>query len=72
MLADPPTTITIPTSVAKRLRGYKSGSQTYADVLQELMDAVPPREFLEWALRELERPAVSYTVVRRRLGLRSR
>jgi len=70
MIADPPTTITIPTSVAKRLRTYKSGGRSYAEVLGDLMDAVPPREFLEWALRELERPAVSYSSVRRSLVAR--
>jgi predicted CopG family antitoxin len=70
MLADPPTTITIPTSVAKRLRTYKSGGRSFADVLEDLMDAVPPREFLEWALQELERPAVTYSSIRRTLGVR--
>lgn len=69
MLADRPTTITVPASVARRLRGYKTGGKTYADVLEELMDVVPPREFLEWALKELGRPAVSYSQVRKTVGL---
>jgi len=69
VLVDPPTTITVPTSVARRLRLYKTGGRTYAEVLDDLMDAVPPQSFLEWAVKELERPAVPYAAVRRRLGL---
>ena len=66
---DPPTTITVPTSVARRLRLYKTGGRTYAEVLDDLMDAVPPQSFLDWAVKELEWPAVPYSEVRRRLGL---
>jgi hypothetical protein len=69
MLADPPTTITVPTSVVRRLRLYKTGGRTYAEVLDDLMDAVPPQSFLEWAQRELDRPTIPYSEVRRRLGL---
>lgn len=69
MLADPPTTVTLPTSVVRRLRLYKTGGRTYADVLEELMDVVPPRSFLEWAEKELEKEAVPYAAVRRGLGL---
>lgn len=72
MLADSPTTITIPSSVARRLRLYKTGGRTYAEVLEEFMDAVPPKEFLAWAQRELELPAVDYAIARRRLHLRGR
>lgn len=70
MLADPPTTITVPTSVARRLRTYKTGGKTYADVLEDLMDAIPPREFLNWAVKELQREAVAYSSVRTKLGLK--
>ena len=69
MLADPPTTITIPTSVARRLKLYKSGDRSYAEVLEELMDAVPPREFLDWAESELRRPAERYSELRAKLGI---
>lgn len=69
MIADPPTTVTLPTSVVQRLRLYKTGGRTYADVLEDLMDAVPPRVFLEWAEKQLERKAVPYSATRRRLGL---
>lgn len=71
MLADPPTTITVPTSVARRLRLYKTGGRSYADALEDLMDAVPPRTFLTWAEQELKRPAVSYVTVRSGLHLRN-
>lgn len=70
VIADPPTTITVPTSVAKRLKGYKTAGKTYAGVLDDLMDAVPPRTFVEWALKELERPATRYSAARPKLGLR--
>jgi hypothetical protein len=72
MLADSPTTITVPSSVARRLRLYKTGGRTYAEVLEAFMDAVPPREFLEWAERELDLAVVEYGSARRRLGLRGR
>jgi hypothetical protein len=68
MLADRPTTVTLPTSVVRRLRLYKTGGRTYADVLEELMDAVPPRTFLEWAETELQREAIPYSEIRGRLG----
>jgi hypothetical protein len=68
VLADSPTTITVPTSIARRLKLYKTGGRTYAEVLEEFMDAVPPKDFLAWAERELRRPAVSYGAARRRLG----
>lgn len=69
MMKDPPTTITLPTSVARRLRLYKTGGRTYAQILDDLMDAVPPKEFLDWAERELRRPAIAYSEVRKRLRL---
>lgn len=72
MLADTPTTITVPSSVARRLRLYKTGGRTYAEVLEEFMDAVPPKEFLEWAERELSLAAVEYRSARPRLALRER
>jgi predicted CopG family antitoxin len=72
MLADAPTTITVPSSVARRLRLYKTGGRTFAEVLEEFMDAVPPREFLEWAQRELTRTPVDYDVARQRLKPRAR
>ena len=69
MLTDPPTTVTLPTSVVRRLRLYKTGGKTYAEVIEELMDSVPPKAFLEWAEQELKKEAVDYTKVRARLGI---
>ena len=66
---DPATTITVPSSVARRLRLYKTGGRTYAEVLADLMDAVPPRSFIDWAERELKRPTAPYSEIRRRLAL---
>jgi hypothetical protein len=71
VLSDPPTAISVPSSVVRRLRLYKTEGRTYAEVLDDLMDLVPPRSFLEWAERELERPVVPYGKVRRRMGLDS-
>jgi hypothetical protein len=69
MLHDPPTTITVPSSVVHRLKLYKTGGRTYAEVLADLMDVVPPAHFLEWAQRELELPATPYASARKRLRL---
>lgn len=46
-----PTTITIPTAVRQALERYKKPGQTYGDILLELMEEFPPKEFLE----EMER-----------------
>lgn len=70
MINDAPTTITIPTSVASRLKLYKLGGKTYAEVLEEFMDAIPPETFLAWVKEELKRPATPYLQARPRLGLR--
>ena len=69
MLADPPTTVTLPTSLVRRLRLYKTGGKTFAEVIEELMDSVPPKKFLDWAERELEKEAVDYAKVRGKLGI---
>ena len=67
MITDPLTTVTLRRSIVRRLRLYKVGGQTYADVLEGLMDAVPPAAFLAWAERELARPATPYPAVRKSL-----
>ncbi len=69
MSANPPTTITLPTSVVKRLKLYKTGGRSYAADLEALMDRVPPKAFLDWAEKELHRPTVDYLAIRKRLGL---
>lgn len=72
MVVDPPTTITVPSSTARRFKLCRIGGRSYADVLEDFMDAVPPRTFLEWAEHELSGPAVEYATVRGRLGFRAR
>ncbi len=67
--ANPPTTITLPTSVVNRLKLYKTGGRSYAAVLEDLMDVVPPQAFLDWAEKELRRPAVKYVAIRKKLGV---
>lgn len=69
MASAQPTTITVPVATARRLKLYKTGGRTYAEVLEDLMDAVPPREFLDWAERELRRRAVPWSKVRQDFNL---
>jgi hypothetical protein len=70
MTSETPTTITLPSSLVRRLKLYKTGGRTYADVLEEFMDAVPPMEFLDWAERELHQLGTPWEEARRRLGAR--
>jgi predicted CopG family antitoxin len=65
------TTITIPSEVLRRLKLYKTGGRTYSEVLEEFMDAVPPKTFLEWAERELQKPAVPYLEFRKAASTKS-
>lgn len=48
------TTVTVQPATLERLRQYKAGGKTYDDVLNELMDALPPRRFLEAHLKALK------------------
>ncbi len=43
--ADPPTTVTLPASVRKRLRDYQVGGKSVAEAIADLMDEVPPDYF---------------------------
>ncbi len=42
---DAPTTVTLPTSVRRRLRDYQVGGKSVADAISDLMDEVPPDYF---------------------------
>lgn len=64
-MAGDATTITIPSEVLRRLKLYKAGGRTYREILEEFMDAVPPKTFLEWAERELQKPGVPYLEFRK-------
>lgn len=48
------TTVTVHPRTLDRLRQYKAGGKTYDHVLNELMDALPPRRFLEAHLKALK------------------
>jgi predicted CopG family antitoxin len=71
MVADPPTTITVRTSTLRALSLYKSGGESYDDVLKGLMEEIPPESFIRWTKEELKRPSQSLAQVRKRIGLRS-
>ena len=42
---DPPTTVTLPASVRRRLRDYQVGGKSAAEAIADLMDEVPPDYF---------------------------
>jgi hypothetical protein len=42
---DPPTTVTLPASVRRRLRDYQIGGKSAAEAIADLMDEVPPDYF---------------------------
>lgn len=42
---DPPTTVTLPSSLRRRLRDYQVGGKSVADAIADLMDEVPPDYF---------------------------
>ncbi len=51
---DPPTTVTLPASVRKRLRDYQVGGKSAAEAIAELMDEVPPDYFRRDVQRALQ------------------
>lgn len=48
------TTVTVRPETLRRLRQYKTGGTTFDNVLNELMDALPPRRFIEAHLKALK------------------
>ncbi len=42
---DAPTTVTLPSSLRRRLRDYQVGGKTAAEAIADLMDEVPPDYF---------------------------
>ena len=66
------TTITIPSEVLRRLKLYKTGGRTYREILEEFMDAVPPKTFLEWAERDLRKSTIPYLEFRKTALAKSR
>ena len=64
------TTVPVKGATLRRLRSYKTGGATYDDVLNEMMDEIPPDSFIQEHLRRLrEEETVSWDAVRSRLKL---
>lgn len=64
------TTVPVKGDTLRRLRSYKTGGATYDDVLNEMMDEIPPDSFIQEHLRRLrEEETVSWDAVRSRRKL---
>lgn len=64
------TTVPVKPETLRRLRGYKTGGASYDDVLNDLMDEVPPESFIREHVRRLrEEPGKPWREVKRRLKL---
>ena len=64
------TTVPVRGETLRRLRGYKTGGASFDDVLNEMMDEIPPSSFIKEHLRRLhEEETESWTSVRSRLKL---
>ncbi|MHB8603976.1 MAG: DUF7557 family protein [Thermoplasmatota archaeon] len=62
--------IRLSATTARRLLEYRESRESYDEILNELMDEVPPREFLAWHRRELRtRPRSTLAEVKSRLKL---
>jgi hypothetical protein len=48
------TTLSLKPSTLRRLRSYKVGGKSYDEVLNEFMDEIPTRQFIEEHLRALK------------------
>ncbi len=70
---DPPTTVTIPASLRRRLRDYQVGGKSAAEAIADLMDEVPPDYFRRDLHRALELgPRLGLEEFRRRHRLAAR
>ena len=64
------TTVPVKGDTLRRLRGYKTGGASFDDVLNEMMDEIPPTTFVREHLRRLrEEERTSWDSVRSRLKL---
>ena len=69
-MATTQTTVPVKGDTLRRLRGYKTGGASFDDVLNEMMDEVPPASFVKEHLRRLhEEEKVRWDAVRSRLKL---
>jgi len=70
LMAMSTTTVPVKPETLARLRSYKVRGATYDDVLNELMDDHPPREFLLEHLRRLKRePRRPWSEIKKELDL---
>jgi hypothetical protein len=70
---DPPTTVTLPASLRRRLRDYQVGGKSVAEAIADLMDEVPPDYFRRDLHRALElAPRVELREFRKRHRLPAR
>ncbi len=70
---DPPTTVTLPASLRRRLRDYQVGGRSVAEALADLMDEVPPDYFRRDLQRALEiAPRINLVAFRKRHRLSGR
>ncbi len=64
------TTVPVKGETLRRLRGYKTGGASFDDVLNELMDEIPPSSFIKEHLRRLrEEETEPWDTIRSRLKL---
>ena len=69
-MASGQTTVPVKGETLRRLRGYKTGGASFDDVLNEMMDEIPPAAFVQEHLRRLrEEEKISWDSVRSRLKL---
>ena len=70
MMPTTSTTVPVKGDTLRRLRGYKTGRASYDEVLNEMMDEIPPESFIGEHLRRLrEEGTVSWDTVKARLKL---
>ena len=71
--SDTPTTVTLPSSIRRRLRDYQVGGKTAAEAIADLMDEVPPDYFRRDLHRAMAlRPRVGLEEFRNKHRLSSR
>ncbi len=70
---DPPTTVTLPASLRRRLRDYQIGGKSAAEAIADLMDEIPPDYFRRDLHRAIElTPRMDLDGFRRRHRLSGR
>ena len=69
-MASAVTTVPVKADTLRRLRGYKTGGSSFDQVLNDLMDEIPPSSFIQEHLRRLqEEETVDWAHLKARLKL---